>query len=447
MTTVSGVGTGIDYTKWMSDNQNVATTNVQTTQYVAAQQSDQFVSSNGEKCTDGKDDGKIGFFSKVGNIIKGVFNQAGNMVKSAIQHPFKTAALIGACFIPIVGPVITAGLCAYGIYSGGKQIISGIQQAESATTDAAAKEAWQNVGGGGLTVGLSVTGLKGSVKALKTQVGLGELGADGACQTFKALENLKNGEGSASQVLKTAASETVENAANTARALGEKIQSGGEKLSKLPDSVRKFADSVKDNGVIKAIKETKVYKDITQPLPSKAKSQTIIEEATQANAKIEYYDKAETIPKKVTYSDGKVIEYSRAGNPTKTTTVNGNKTITEKGNKTVETLDGDNYKIELTSNSKTGINKTKSIGLDGDQVVQGVEGKFNTNSGSGYIKNYTKSGVDTLYTYNGKFYSASELNLLQKGYVRLDASKLGTTIAKANPNTAYVAPFLNPEEN
>ncbi len=437
----------INYEKWQpvayQSTANSTTQKNNTNVTIPETQQDVFLAQSTEKCTDGKDDGKIGFFSKVGNVVKGVFKQAGNMVKSAIQHPFKTAAMIGACFIPVVGPVIAGGLCVYGVYQGGKQILNGIAKAQNATTDAEAKLAWQDIGGGGFTAGLSVAGLKGSIKTLKNQVGFGEMGAEGACQTVKAI---KNGE-SAGQVVRTAASETVENAANAAKAVGEKVKNGGEKLNKI-------SESVKENGVVETtknlIKDSKTYQkvsDIKDSLPSKAKSQSIIDQAKMEGAKIEYYDKAQTLPKKVTYSDGTIMEYSRAGNPTKTVQVDGVKTTTTKGNTSVETLDEGYYKIEGTSNSKTGINKTRGIRLDGDQVVQGIEGKYNTNSGSGYIKDYTKSGVNTYYKYNGKFYSASDLSLLQKAIIRFDSSTLGTIIAKANANAAYLAPFLNPEEN
>lgn len=115
-------------------------------------------------CTDDVDDGKIGFWSKVGNVVQGVFKGAVDMVKGALKHPFKTIAAIAISCIPVVGPAFMIGMGAYGVISGGMQIAKNWQIAnqieKNGGTDAEVKAAWENVGSGALTVGTSVLAIK-----------------------------------------------------------------------------------------------------------------------------------------------------------------------------------------------------------------------------------------------------------------------------------------------
>ena len=56
------------------------------------QQSDTFVSSltgevgSGNTCTDGKDDGKIGFLSALGNVVQGAVRTVPNMIKGMCKQ-------------------------------------------------------------------------------------------------------------------------------------------------------------------------------------------------------------------------------------------------------------------------------------------------------------------------------------------------------------------------
>lgn len=176
-------GNSIDWTQWepISARNNNPAVNTEEIAQVATNPvvqgqveetaGDQFVvSQSGETCTDGNDDGKISLWSKIGNTIKGIGKGAVNMVKSAIKHPIKTALMVGACCIPVVGPAIAIGLGAYGVYQGGKTIVNGIKAANAATTDAAAKEAWQNVGNGTFTTAASALAIKGGASVLKGQL-------------------------------------------------------------------------------------------------------------------------------------------------------------------------------------------------------------------------------------------------------------------------------------
>ena len=173
MTSVNVLGNGIDYTKWqgytnVNNSQAKKTTNVTNTNY----ENDQFVSQGGETCTDGKDDGKIGLGSALWNTIKGIGKTAVNMVKGcftgkdgkfSLGKTLLTAATAALC---IAFPAVGLVACGIGAVSGAIQIGKGIYNAATADTDAEAKLAWQDIGGGALTTGLSVAGAKASYSAV-----------------------------------------------------------------------------------------------------------------------------------------------------------------------------------------------------------------------------------------------------------------------------------------
>lgn len=192
MTYASGVGNinkTIDYTKMLermhaqqqanATQGTVATNPVSTSNTMPA---DTYVPSkqSTETCTDGKDDGKIGFWNGVGQFFKGAAKGLVNGVKGmfldengkfSIKNTLKTALTIGACFIPVAGPYIAAGLCVVGAVKGGAGMIKSISNAAKAETDAEKKEALQSLGGNTLTTGLSVAGLKGATGAIARQSG------------------------------------------------------------------------------------------------------------------------------------------------------------------------------------------------------------------------------------------------------------------------------------
>lgn len=128
---------------------------------------------------DGKNDGKIGFFDKVGNFFKGAVKTVANAVTGVLTDPKKllaTAAIVGACFIPGIGPIVAAGLSGVGLIQGGKTILDSATKASNATTDAEAEAAWENMGGGALEVGASALGLKATFGAAKAALGSGVQG-------------------------------------------------------------------------------------------------------------------------------------------------------------------------------------------------------------------------------------------------------------------------------
>ena len=122
------------------------------------------------KCDDGVDDGEISTFSKIANVAEGVFNIGKNIALTAFKYPTQTLIGIGACFLPVVGPAVATGLTAFGLYSGIKEVKTGIDIAKNSTTDAQTKVAWENIGSGSTTALLSAFGLKESAGLLKTHI-------------------------------------------------------------------------------------------------------------------------------------------------------------------------------------------------------------------------------------------------------------------------------------
>ncbi|MGM9993757.1 MAG: hypothetical protein ACI37R_03395 [Candidatus Avigastranaerophilus sp.] len=157
----------------------ISGTQAQETSYISQTEADTLelssAATSSETCTDGRDDGKIGLGSTIGNFVKGAVNGLVNGVKGmfldengnfSFKNTLKSAATIGACFIPGVGPFIAGGLCVVGVAKGASGIINSVSAASQATTDAEAKEALQSLGSSTLVTGLSAAGLKGATGAI-----------------------------------------------------------------------------------------------------------------------------------------------------------------------------------------------------------------------------------------------------------------------------------------
>lgn len=239
------MSTGIDYGSYSYDlvnkygkyaqyttNANSSASNNATKTVSTSSTSSTFANISGNTCTDGCDDGKIGFFSAVGNALEGVGKGIVNCVKGgftnseghfSLLQTAKTVAMGAACFLPVVGPALGAVLACYGIYNGAKTVITAAQVANNATTDAEAKAAWEQIGSGTLTTGLSIVGLKASAGALRSQ-----LSANTSSATVQAVR----AKSSTSDVIKIAAQETKGNMYNAAYATLKKAQSTLEKTGK-----------------------------------------------------------------------------------------------------------------------------------------------------------------------------------------------------------------------
>lgn len=105
-------------------------------------------------CTDGKDDGKIGFWEGTKNLAKGLI---GGIPKAMINHPVATAVTvgIGAAATALTGGAILPVLGAIGVASGVGMAGYGTYKAATAKTDGEAKQALETLGMGVTTTVLS----------------------------------------------------------------------------------------------------------------------------------------------------------------------------------------------------------------------------------------------------------------------------------------------------
>ena len=432
--------------------------------YTTSNASDQSVFSEqtqqtgvSSECSDGSDDGKIGLFSKIGSVLKGVANGAVNMVKGAISNPLKTAAVVAACCIPVVGPLVAGGLAAYGIYSGGKQILSGIEQANNATTDAEAKDAWENVGSGGLTVGVSAVGLKGSAGMLKSQL-------NGASTTVNAVKSAKSNGATKGQIAEITFKEGVRETGSTISGAYTKvkdkaveIKDGGiqgvkdsltTKANKAIDStgakIRKVVDKVDDFQKQNLTKEARALKKQTKAA-QKSEVQAIKDNAKLDGGKIT--EKSSGF--EVEYSDGTVMKYNNKGIQTSqsNTVVNSDGTTTtivkkfdSQGTLVKRTTTVKNSQGEIISengiskNLKTGVEKSKQVNIDADGNKTTTTTSTNHKTGVVYQDKVSKTtnGTNKSSQYasfeTDGFVDAGNLSKIDKFFIKADSNSLGNII-------------------
>ena len=230
----------------------------------------QLFESDDNRCTDGSDDGKLGAGEVLENTAKGAFEGLVNGIKGmffdkegnfSLGNTLKTAALGAACFIPGVGPVIAGTLCAAGAVSGAANTVQGIAKAATAETDAEAKAAFRQVGGGALQTGLSVVGAKASAKAIANNAGVAKLTSgsgnklvNAVKNTGKSITNDYKGE-SWTGAIQKGASGTLDNILNVPKAAGEKLTSVKDKLTKK-------SGTISDKKLQKLVKKGKVTEQI-----------------------------------------------------------------------------------------------------------------------------------------------------------------------------------------
>ncbi len=134
-------------------------------------------------CKDGKDDGKISFKEKMKNFGKGIIKPIKTMFSSPKNIALTAASIIGgAALIAATGGAAAPVMVAAGLLGGGIQIGKGIYAQAKATTDEQAANAWQDMGSGTFTVGVSAAGAKSALKASGVQ-GAKEM------STFAAIKN------------------------------------------------------------------------------------------------------------------------------------------------------------------------------------------------------------------------------------------------------------------
>ena len=156
-------------------------------------------------CTDGADDGKISFGEGAKSFLKGA-------VKSLIPTSFgdflkKAAIGVGcAALVAVTGGAAAPFLIAGGAIAGGIQAGKGIYNATQARTDAEAKAAMEDVGGGATTIAASVVAGKAYTNATgNALIGKGSLSTYKNAATQSAA-NVKTNFGNLTSSAKTAAS-------------------------------------------------------------------------------------------------------------------------------------------------------------------------------------------------------------------------------------------------
>ena len=162
-------------------------------------QVDTYVSQEGNTCTDGKDDGKIGLWEGTKSFVKGL---VGGIPKAMINHPITTAVTVaaGAAAVAATGGAILPVLGAVGVATGVGMAGYGGYKAATAKTDGEAKQALETMGMGVTTTALSVASAdKALEKAAEAGVKSAQVSEDAGIldktvQMFKATpEALKVG--------------------------------------------------------------------------------------------------------------------------------------------------------------------------------------------------------------------------------------------------------------
>lgn len=135
-------------------------------------------------CTDGKDDGKLGFGETMKSFGKGL----AGLVKGAMNHPIATAvtAGVGAAAVALTGGAILPVMIAAGVTMGAGMIGVGAYKAATADTDAQAKQAWETIGTGTFTIGASALGAKSALKQANAA------GVKNAIATNNPIKNVVN---------------------------------------------------------------------------------------------------------------------------------------------------------------------------------------------------------------------------------------------------------------
>lgn len=446
--TINSTG-GIDYTQWLPGTTNVSYTNSNNATVTQAANSgitlertaenDFFISDSGETCTDGEDDGKIGFFSACGNIIKGAAKGLVNGIKGmfcdqegnfSLGNTLKSAALIGACFIPLAGPYIAAGLCIYGVAKGSTGIIKSISTAANAETDAEAKEAFQSLGSNTLVTGLSAYGLKGSMGAIAKQSGFSSvIGKDNSIlSTLKTKGGLKvvgekmgnsfteyyGSAYTAGKNLVTSNNRLAKVASGTKEVLKKGATGTGENLLAAGKSIKNKTSEMYKN--LTGKQGTGSAEQIAKSIGTKKNpvSANDVENALNNGGELPVGKKTYQITKS---ADGTSIEYAlKQQSPTTSYSV-------EESVKT-ENLTLDNLKSQ--SFTKSELKKIQKLKVNASYTTN--NGTKVTNTGSGYTIETPKTGIQQTV------YEGVETNELAKIVGKKNATKILKNIKSGEIN-------------
>ncbi len=132
---------------------------------------------------DGSDDGKISFKEKVKNFGKGLIAPVKNMFSSPKNIAITAvSAAAGVGLIALTSGAAAPVMVATGLIFGGVQIGKGIYKQVNAKTDEEAKQAWQEMGSGTFTAGVSAASAKPALKASGVDTkGMSVFAAIGKC--------------------------------------------------------------------------------------------------------------------------------------------------------------------------------------------------------------------------------------------------------------------------
>lgn len=125
---------------------------------------------------------KKGFWQKAGSWLSSAGSAVVNMgkafigydkdgkwsLKKCLTNVAITAAAVGACFIPVVGPAIGYGLLAYGVASGTVGVYKGVKKLNNARNEEEREQARQDICSGAIVGAASAFGLRGLGKSLGT---------------------------------------------------------------------------------------------------------------------------------------------------------------------------------------------------------------------------------------------------------------------------------------
>ncbi len=371
------------------------------------------------------DDGKISFGEKVGSFFKGIGKSIVNGVKSICTPKglFKAALTIGACMIPGIGPVIGMGLAVAGVAKGATTVLKGAAQASAATTDAEAKAAWENIGGGAFTTAASAVGVKGAAKAIgnmnKAAAATGGVDVSKATGFAKATGTLKNAKTTFSN---SSLGKSVTNV-TTAFKNGDKI-----------------TGKLKDAGSA-AYKEAKTGYTTLKDKYTASKTATKAAKDAADDIKLEETNKAE-----LSKVSDKLDDYKEA-------VKNDDGIVTSYKNSKGETITAAEHNDLLAQQAKlkTSSPTAKSVGTAKDKAFESAKARNNFKNEYNTTKEVTQDGVVGYTSKDGKSFISKEAYAKQSETLaknaklakeNYDAAKTGyaeaksATVAKQNADNA-----------
>ncbi len=200
---------------------------------------------------------KQGFWGKAGRWLSNAGSALANMGKSfvgieedgswnwkkCLKNVGIAAAVVGATFIPVVGPVISAGLLATGVVSGAVGVAKGVSKLNDARTDAEVDKAQQDICSAAFVGLASIFGLRGLGKGFRTSATTASQASSAAARSGigKVVESASNfGRDMTVNAFKaTASAVKADKAAIAGQGISGFFKEWGTKMS---DSWRSFGD-------------------------------------------------------------------------------------------------------------------------------------------------------------------------------------------------------------